>query len=86
MNRSVTVIIPVYNSFAVALDCVRSVLANLPNKASVLIIDDASSEGNFVQLVPADILADKRVRVLRNVTNLGFVGTCNQGDAHRVIR
>ena len=77
--KPVTIIIPVYNAFEVTLDCIRSVLSTIPREASVCVIDDASPEGDLQAYLPPEVLAHRQLRVLRNTSNLGFVGTCNRG-------
>lgn len=77
--RSITIIIPVYNAFDVTLDCIQSVLRTIPRRVRVCVIDDASPSGDLREFLPAAVLRDKRVSVLRNERNLGFVGTCNRG-------
>jgi GT2 family glycosyltransferase len=73
------IVIPVYNSFVNALECIRSVLAHSGRECRLLVIDDASREGRLADHLPAEIKADPRLELRRNRQNLGFVGTCNRG-------
>jgi len=77
--KKCTVIIPVYNAFVVAQQCLSSVLSTLPVWANILVIDDCSPEGDFKASLPAALQTDPRVRYLKNINNIGFVGTCNRG-------
>ena len=77
--RSCTIIIPVYNSFAETEACLRSVLRSSESPYRVLVIDDASPDGELREHLPADILGHPRLAVVRNQENLGFVKSCNRG-------
>lgn len=79
MNKSVTVIIPVYNAFEASLACIDSVMMHLPEWANVIVIDDKSPQGNFIDIVPLALKENPKIQFLRNESNLGFVGTCNLG-------
>ena len=73
----VSIVIPVYNKIAYTLACLAS-LAQHAAAASfeVIVVDDCSSDDTPEQLADVDGL-----RVIRNVQNLGFVGSCNAGAA-----
>jgi O-antigen biosynthesis protein len=77
-DPEVSVIIPVHNQFRYTYDCLKSMLAALPERTfEVIIMDDFSvDETLFAALVFAG-----GVRLGRNSKNLGFVGTCNAGAA-----
>jgi len=75
--KSCTVIIPVYNSFPEALACVESVFAHTPDGYRVLMVDDASPEGELADFLPDTVRRDPRLTLVRNPHNLGFVRTCN---------
>ena len=77
--KPITVIIPVYNAFDVTLDCIRSVLATIPRGIKVVVIDDASPSGDLREFLPREVVRHPQLVVLRNETNLGFVGSCNRG-------
>ena len=72
-----TIIIPVYNAFPEAVACVRSVIEHTNARHQVLVVDDCSPAGSFVDMLPTELLGDARLRVVRNERNLGFVKTCN---------
>jgi GT2 family glycosyltransferase len=79
VQRPVSVIIPVYDAFASARACLRSVIAHSPQGVRVLVIDDASPSGSFQAALPAEVLSDSRLTVRRNSQNQGFVRSCNAG-------
>lgn len=74
----VSVIIPVHNKFEVTYDCLKSILAALPQRGfEIIIVDDNSSDATLL----ASLVLQGEVRVVRNKGNLGFVLTCNAGAA-----
>lgn len=77
--NSCTVLIPVYNAFSEALRCLESVMLHLPAECDVLVIDDASPNGDLISFLPEALRSHPQIRILRNKVNLGFVGTCNRG-------
>lgn len=78
-NRKISIIIPVYNAFVDAQACILSILQTTTIECEVVVIDDASPEGDFgAHLAAAGIESDK-IRVIRNAENLGFVASCNLG-------
>jgi GT2 family glycosyltransferase/glycosyltransferase involved in cell wall biosynthesis len=79
----VTVLVPVYGSPARTLACLASVLRGLPKWATVLVIDDASPQPELRTALEG-LAADRKVRLLRNVANLGFPQTVNRGLAEAV--
>lgn len=74
---AVTIIIPVYDQFALTHGCLNS-LAALPDTTpfEVVLVDDGSSDETL--LVGALV---RNLRVVRNAANLGFIGACNAGAA-----
>ena len=73
----VSIIVPAYGKLPYTLACLRSVAqhgARVPFE--VLVVDDASPDDSAVTLARIDGL-----RLLRNASNLGFVGSCNAGAA-----
>jgi GT2 family glycosyltransferase/glycosyltransferase involved in cell wall biosynthesis len=79
MQKNVTVIIPIYNAFEDTVNCINSVLKHSEPNTKILAIDDCSSAGSFLEYSKDKIVADNRLSILKNGTNLGFVGTCNFG-------
>ncbi len=73
----VSVIIPVHGSFWYTHQCLRSIVANRPDRSfEIIIVDDRSQDETLF----ASMLLSG-VRLLRNEVNLGFVGSVNAGAA-----
>ena len=68
---SASVVVPLYNHGALAVECLRSV----PPGVEVVVVDDASTD-DAVEIVLA---AFPGVSLLRNPYNLGFAATANRG-------
>ncbi len=74
----VSIVIPAYGKPLLTYTCLKSVHATAPaGEYEVLVIDDASPTPLAQGLAPVSGL-----RIVRNKTNLGFVGSCNQALAH----
>jgi GT2 family glycosyltransferase len=74
-NPTVSLIIPCYGQLRYTLQCLLSVQEFLPcAEVEIIVVDDASPDGQY------DLLASvPGLRVLRNSSNLGFIGSCNAG-------
>lgn len=71
----VSVIIPVHGKLAYTLGCLRSIARHAPAVPfEVIVVDDASPDETAAHLTGVDGL-----RLLRNESNLGFIGSCNAG-------
>jgi GT2 family glycosyltransferase len=78
---AVTAVILNWNNVAATRACLRSLAALEYENLSILVVDNASSDGS------ADELAnDGRVELIRNRTNLGFTGAANTGIRHAMRR
>lgn len=78
--KNVSVVIPIYNSFDVALTCLQAVLAHTPPEIRVFVLDDASPEGNFESYCRSNLHRIPDAVVFhRNDQNLGFTKNVNQG-------
>jgi len=76
----VGVVVVSWNGVALTRRCVESVLHDpLADDVDVVIVDNASTDGTATWL--DEIVADPRVRVIRNADNRGFAAACNQGLA-----
>ena len=74
----VSIVIPAYGKPLLTYTCLKSVHATAPaGEYEVLVIDDASPTPLAQDLAPVSGL-----RIVRNETNLGFIGSCNQALAH----
>ena len=72
---SVTAVIPAYQGGDRLLDCIRSLQASTCTSMTILIVDNASTDGSIEkaeQLFAA-------VEVQRNPENVGFGAACNRG-------
>jgi glycosyltransferase involved in cell wall biosynthesis len=74
----VSVVIPVYQRQIDGVRAVRSVLAQQGALGEIVVVDDHSPDP-FV--LPPDIAADGRVRLIRHESNLGEAGARNTGIA-----
>ena len=79
---SVSIIVPVFNQWPVTKGCLDAVWSTVPPECDleVVVIDDASMDDTALGLTSM-AMAEPRLHVLRNETNLGFVGSCNRGAA-----
>jgi GT2 family glycosyltransferase len=70
----VSVIIPTYGQLPFTLRCLDSIQAHFPaTPAEIIVADDA-----FPGLEAEALARVKRIRLLRNAVNRGFLRTCNQ--------
>ena len=73
----VSVIVPVHGKLAYTLACLRSIARHGTQAAfEVIVVDDASPDDSAATLARIEGLT-----LLRNTTNLGFVGSCNAAAA-----
>jgi len=73
----VSVIVPMHGKLAYTLACLRSIARHGAQAAfEVIVVDDASPDDSAATLARVEGLT-----VLRNTSNLGFVGSCNAGAA-----
>lgn len=75
-NVKITVLMPVYNAAAFVGDAIRSIIRQTFKEFEFLVIDDGSTD-KTVEIVES--FSDKRIRLLRNGTNLGVAKTLNRG-------
>lgn len=72
----VTVLMPVYNGNRFLREAIESILNQTFTDFEFLIIDDGSTD-NSVETISS--YADPRIRLVRNVTNIGVARTLNKG-------
>jgi glycosyltransferase involved in cell wall biosynthesis len=72
----VTVLMPVYNAAEFLSDAIESILNQTLTNFEFLIIDDGSNDAS-VSIIKS--YNDKRIRLVRNETNLGLPATLNKG-------
>lgn len=73
------IIVPVYNAFQVAADCLSSVLRYTDRSTRIIVVDDASAEGDFKSYFNSKCKSKHQIEFYRNEHNLGFVKSCNYG-------
>lgn len=78
----VDIIIPIYNAFDVVKECIDSVIKNTNlSQNRLILIDDQSTDVRIFALLKKfrSVHPDKKIVVLQNENNLGFVSTVNKG-------
>jgi glycosyltransferase involved in cell wall biosynthesis len=78
VNARVSVVMAVFNGRKFLRQQVDSVVAQLEPDDELLIIDDASTDDGLASIQP---LAFRRVRIVRNVRNLGVIRSFGRGLA-----
>lgn len=76
----VSIIIGLYNAEAYVARCLDSVVGQTLGDMEVILVDDASRDGTL-DIAEAYARRDKRVRILRQDTNLGQSAALNRGFA-----
>lgn len=78
VNRSprVTVLMPVFNASGFLREALESILSQSYIDFEFLIIDDGSTDESLTLIQSFD---DKRIRLIRNSTNMGVATTLNKG-------
>jgi glycosyltransferase involved in cell wall biosynthesis len=72
----VSVILPVYNASDFLLDSIKSILSQTYQFFELIIIDDGSVD-NSLEIIQT--FKDKRIKLLRNITNEGLIKVLNKG-------
>jgi GT2 family glycosyltransferase len=78
-DRSMTVIVPIYDDFDATATCLASLMAELRRtpRARAVLVDDDTPDARIKDHLRT-FAGDPSVRVLTNPRNLGFVGTVNR--------
>ena len=76
MKETVSILMTVYNGMPYLIEAVESTLSQTYKDYEFFIIDDASTDDSFVYLSK---LKDSRIRLIKNVENLGQVKSLNKG-------
>lgn len=75
-NPKVSIIIPHFNNFEILEQCLWSIFrVGADIEFEVIVVDDGSTDDSVKSLQ----VWQPRVRVIRNLQNLGFAATCNAG-------
>jgi GT2 family glycosyltransferase len=72
--ESVCVVVPVYNNFDIAKECIKQILKFTNPQVQILVIDDGSTEGEFRKLGE---MGSHRIQHVRNPRNVGLVESLN---------
>jgi GT2 family glycosyltransferase len=77
MTAAVSVVVPVHGRAALTERCLDSLLAGLPGRCEVIVVDDASTDRT------SDLLRcyGERIRTLTLAENVGYARACNHGAA-----
>src|SRR5262249_43659401 len=78
--QTTSIIIPVYNSVIYTQKCLDRLRETLPHnfRGEIVVVDDASSD-HTPQVLKQFAAVDRRLRVIRNEKNSGFITSCNRG-------
>jgi GT2 family glycosyltransferase len=74
-NKSVSIIIPVYNQLKMTIDCLRDLLNTYGVEIEIIVVDDGSKEP-ISKAIPKLF---PQVKLITNEKNLGFAKTVNKG-------
>ena len=80
--KNIDIIVPVYNAYEFTEECIKSILRNTDLKTHTLVlINDKSPDEKILPMLLKykEENTDKRIVVLDNEENLGFVKTVNKG-------
>jgi hypothetical protein len=77
-QRAVTIVVPVRDGGPVVLACLASVLASVPKRARVMVIDDGSSDPELIQALD-DLVRLRKITLLRQPRTQGFPASANAG-------
>ncbi len=77
-----SIIIPCHNGSALTEGCLAALLETIPAafNGEIIVVDDASTDDTAARLKKWAV-ADKRIKVIRNRTNAGFLASVNRGAA-----
>lgn len=78
----VTIVLPVYNAYEVLCECLDRVVAHTELDWHLIAVEDRSSDDRVWPMLQAFAAKQgRRVTLLRNEENLGFIGAVNSGLA-----
>lgn len=78
VNDLVSIIVPVYNAERFINETIQTVLDQTYTNWELILVDDASTD-NSVKLITPYLKKDKRIKLLKNKTNLHAALTRNKG-------
>jgi GT2 family glycosyltransferase len=77
MSAAVSIVVPVHDNAALTRGCLDAVLADLPPRCEVIVVDDASTDAT-PQLLES---FGEAIRTLTMADNVGYARACNEGAA-----
>lgn len=80
--KNIDIIVPIYNAYEFTEECIKSVIRNTDlNKHTLVLINDKSPDENILPMLLKykNENLDKKIVVLDNEQNMGFVKTVNKG-------
>ncbi|EJL6998688.1 glycosyltransferase family 2 protein, partial [Vibrio cholerae] len=80
MKELVSVIMPAYNSSLTIKDSIKSVIVQSYKNIELIIVDDCS-EDNTVEIIQSFSTLDPRIKLIRNMINLGVAKSRNKAIA-----
>jgi len=80
--NAIEIIVPIFNAASDVTTCLNALERHTPAFGRVWLVDDASTDVEIAALLDTfDTRAQFDVRVLRNSTNMGFIGSVNRALA-----
>ena len=86
--KKIDIIVPIYNAYEFTEECIKSVIkhTDLNTHTLVLINDKSPDEKVYPMLLKyKDENTDKKIVVLDNEQNMGFVKTVNRGTMEQYV-
>ena len=80
--KNIDIIVPIYNAYEFTEECIKSVIKNTDlNKHTLVLINDKSPDEKILPMLQKyrEENQDKKIVVLDNEENMGFVRTVNKG-------
>ena len=80
--KNIDIIVPIYNAYEFTEECIKSVIKNTDlNKHTLVLINDKSPDEKILPMLQKyrEENQDKKIVVLDNEENMGFVKTVNKG-------
>ena len=80
--KTIDIIVPIYNAYEFTEECIKSIIKNTDlNKHTLVLINDKSPDEKILPMLNKykNENEDKKIVVLDNEKNMGFVRTVNKG-------
>lgn len=81
INKTVTVIIPIYNTEPYLCRCLDSVVLQTYKNMEIILVDDCSTDNSF-EICKEYVKKDKRIKIVQNSKNMGLGFSRNVGLLH----